>query len=344
MQESLTQHMDMGDSPELSPTLNPALLAQWTRVALSTNQADPFCCTPAWQLPFYQVFCAHRPALIKVSSGNVLAFAVKLFDPTKLFLIPIDSHWFFGCPVLGPGAVDLLHEVVGDIESLYGSFFSGMVISGIRPGGVLARRLRKVFSGKFRISPYLEQVQCAASLAGGMDGYLARRSGNHRRKIRRQMRRAIQKGVWFEGVSPSTVEDVDRIFARMLSVEKASWKGREQCGMDQEPAGSFYRAMLHRLCMTQSARIMFARHEDRDIGYIFGGMAQKIYRGQQFSYVQTWKDFSIGNLLQTEQIKWLCREKARRYDMGPLRGPKMEYKTHWTERQMHVQTWILVKK
>jgi CelD/BcsL family acetyltransferase involved in cellulose biosynthesis len=127
-------------------------------------------------------------------------------------------------------------------------------------------------------------------------------------------------------------------------VEKASWKGREQCGMDQEPAGSFYRAMLHRLCMTQSARIMFARHEDRDIGYIFGGMAQKIYRGQQFSYVQTWKDFSIGNLLQTEQIKWLCREKARRYDMGPLRGPKMEYKTHWTERQMHVQTWILVKK
>jgi len=45
-------------------------------------------------------------------------------------------------------------------------------------------------------------------------------------------------------------------------------------------------------------------------------------------------------MLQLEQIRWLCEENMTRYDMGPM----MEYKTHWTEEQRVVETWVLQRK
>ena len=36
---------------------------------------------------------------------------------------------------------------------------------------------------------------------------------------------------------------------------------------------------------------------------------------------------SIGNLLQLEQVRWLCEEGVERYDMGPV----MDYKRSWME-------------
>ncbi len=114
--------------------------------------------------------------------------------------------------------------------------------------------------------------------------------------------------------------------------------------MDQEPSTSFYKKMIHRLASTNSARIIFAKQGEQDIGYIFGGLAGRVYRGQQFSYANDWREYSIGNLLQSEKIQWLCEERCRRYDMGPVSGPKMEYKRHWTEKQGHLQSWMLVRR
>ena len=92
------------------------------------------------------------------------------------------------------------------------------------------------------------------------------------------------------------------------------------------------------------ARVIFARHEEKDIGFIFGGVARGIYRGQQFSYDTDWSRNSIGNTLQYEQITWLCEENILRYDMGPITGPRMEYKQHWTELVFPLESWILRHK
>jgi len=98
--------------------------------------------------------------------------------------------------------------------------------------------------------------------------------------------------------------------------------------------------MLRRLAESGIGRVMFARHEERDIGYIFGSIAGDVYRGQQFSYADDWKSFSIGNLLQAELIKWLCEQNIRRYDMGPM----MDYKKHWTENNYPITAAILQRK
>ena len=82
---------------------------------------------------------------------------------------------------------------------------------------------------------------------------------------------------------------------------------------------------------------MFAKHDAIDIGFIFGGLcgakaAGNVYRGQQFSFADNWRKASLGNVLQLEQLRWLCEEQVARYDMGPL----MDYKHHWTETEARI--------
>lgn len=148
----------------------------------------------------------------------------------------------------------------------------------------------------------------------------------------------------YERVTPTSIEESKATYSRMINVELASWKGIEKCGMAEPGSKEFYDSMLKRLSISKDGRVIFAKHEGKDIGFIFGGLAGKIYRGQQFSYDEEWKDYSIGNLMQVEQVKWLCEEGAKRYDMGPVSGHKMGYKIHWTEKRSQIQTWLLVRR
>ena len=316
----------------------------WMHAAVSTKQADPFCSSPIWQLAFHEAFSPKRRLLVEHSSGSVLCFAEKAFSPSDIYLTPIEPHWFFGCPLLGRYAVDLLIEAMECIAAEYAPYFPKILISGIRPKSSLVGRLLQACNKDFAIYLHSRGLQCAASLRGGMDGYLSRRSANFRSKLKKARKRATNAGVDFERILPLFPEDASTMYSRMLAVEAASWKGIHACGMAESPAREFYSAMLRRLSQQAQARIIMARHEGKDIGYIFGGLAGNIYRGQQFSYHDEWKNFSIGNLMQVEQIAWLCEEKAARYDMGPIVGKAMGYKEHWTEKRIPFQCWRLEKR
>lgn len=318
-----------------------ARFAHWAGLAARTCQADPFCCSPAWQFSFHEAFGPLRPLLLQESPGGMLAFAERVFSPRLVCLTPLESHWFFGCPLLGPEAVDLLAGALPLLARHYHPLFPKIVISGVRPRGALLARLKKTFGPGFRLLRQGGGVQCGASLAGGLDGFLSRRSGERRRKLAKSRRLAAGLDLAFERVSPASPEEAAFAFERILAVERTSWKGLAGCGMSEEPSAGFYAVLLRRLARTRSARIIFARQEGRDVGFIFGALAGRIYRGQQFSYDQALARLSIGNLLQAEQVRWLCEEGAARYDMGPLTGPGMEYKAHWTEQRFPIETWIL---
>ena len=111
--------------------------------------------------------------------------------------------------------------------------------------------------------------------------------------------------------------------------------------MNEPGAREFYACLTVRMAAQQRARIIFARHEGKDIGFIFGGMAGRIYRGQQFSFADSWRDYSIGNLLQREKLLWLCEDGAVRYDMGPIDDDAMRYKHHWTEQKRVHESWAI---
>lgn len=305
----------------------------WNDAIESRRHADPFCCRTEWQLSFHEAIAAPRPLLVEARADSVLAFAHSWHPSVGYLLEPIDNSWLFGCPLLGEGAVARLHELVASASQPL-----SMLISGVRRHGTLRRELERTFRHSHELLPVQRHTGVTASLRGGLDGFLSRRSAKLRRNLRAAVRRAHAAGIRFERHQPSNRPACDALYERILAVEARSWKGIGRCGMAEEPSRTFYRVLLRRLSKAQLARIVIAQHpSDGDIGFIFGGMHRRIYRGQQFSFVDRWRQASLGNVLQHEKVAWLCEQGAHRYDMGPV----MPYKLHWTETRLHADSILL---
>ncbi len=325
----------------------PSLVHQWERIALRTSQVDPFCSSPAWQLAFHDSEGSNGYLLVEGQEDSMVAFALKHIAggnlPVGIYLAPLESAWCFGCPILGPNGVHLLAQALDFAQTLLKQPVNALV-SGIRPEGRLAKALTKQFdNGKYRILQHNTGCQACASLRGGLDGFLSRRSGNFRCKLKKSMKVAADTGIYFERVAPQTPELARQVYDRILLIEQQSWKGLGHCGMNEPGAREFYACLTMRLAALKRVRVIFAKHENKDIGFIFGGMAGRIYRGQQFSYVDTWRKYSIGNLLQREKLQWLCEDGAVRYDMGPIDNEAMRYKHLWTEQKHLHETWAVCR-
>lgn len=310
--------------------------SDWNRIAAAEPHADPFCCRTEWQLSFHETFYPQRRVHVRTGGDSLVALAECDEPDAPPLLEPVECHWLFGCPLLGPRAVDLLQELLGDLAGQHGAP-PDLLLSGIRRGGPLHSRIQAAFGARARIFLPRTVTLCSASLDGGLDGFLSRRSGSLRRNLRAAARRAAAAGVTWQRCVPRDATEAAATYARMLRVEQASWKGIGRCGMAEPPSRQFYDVMLRRLATSGGGRVMFARHGERDIGFIFGGMAGGVYRGQQFSYVEEWSAGGIGNLLQVEQVRWLCEEGAGCYHMGPL----MDYKRHWTELRAPVDAVVV---
>lgn len=306
----------------------------WNRAAAKAAHGDPFCCRTEWQLSFHDTFAPRRELHLRRYRGSIAAFAERLDERLGPLLEPVESSWLFGCPLLGADAVSLLDAL---LRQRAATAPPNVLLSGILPGSALRDELLATFRDRYRIYQLEPNVQVSASLAGGLDGFLSRRTGHLRRNLGQQARRAADQGVSYERQVPTSAAEADAVYARMLAVESRSWKGIGRCGMAEPPSREFYAVMLRRLALSGGGRVVFARCGDDDIGFIFGGMAGAVYRGQQFSYVESWSPYSIGNLLQVEQVRWLGEEGAQRYDMGP----KMDYKRHWTEIETRMDAWLL---
>ena len=334
--------MEILTLPHGSLHWNPDLTSRWTAIAALSGRPDPFSCTPAWQLAFHDAFAPRRRLFIHADDGNVLAFAEMMLTSGHILLAPLESHWISASPLLGPEAAELFVHALPGLAVFYDGRLPCFLIGGLEEDSTLIPRISRSTGGLFRLMKQPLSLQRSASLEDGMDGYLSRRSGNFRSKMKKAHRRAAERDIRFERVIPSTPEQADVIYARMTAVEEKSWKGRDHCGMTEPPSLEFYRSMIRRLSLYRGGRVMFAVHEGRDIGFIFGGVAGQFYRGQQFSYDADWKAFSVGDLLQLEQISWLCEEGVLRYDMGMSDHPSMAYKTHWAEMELSLHAWLLV--
>ena len=332
-----------GEGGQPAESLAP-LLPLWERLAASTGQADPFCCAPAWQLSFLETVTPGKRLFCHTQAGSLAVFTEFQADHKRVFLAPPESGWLFGCPLLGPAAGDVLAAVLEYLDEAHPDAVPHLILSGIQPRGPLAALLLHRFGEGYAFFRHGISVQCAASLAGGVDGYLSRRSANHRAKLKKAARRAKAAGVSFTRVIPATAAETAALYARMQAVEARSWKGLEHCGMGEAPAREFYAALVQRLAAKGMLRAIMAQRDGEDIGFIFGGLCGGTYRGQQFSYAATERALSLGNLLQMETLEWLCEEGIRRYDMGPVTGPRMEYKRHWTEEEHEIQTWLMVRR
>jgi CelD/BcsL family acetyltransferase involved in cellulose biosynthesis len=215
-----------------------------------------------------------------------------------------------------------------------------MLIAGLAPDGAMLPALQRALPSRIERRFGQSTLRLVASLDGGLDGFLARRSRNFRKALRAALRDAELAGVTFERVRATTVAEAHELYRRILAIEERSWKGEEGVGIHQGPMNRFYGDMLPRLATRGRQRTLFARLGDHDVAYCLGAVFDGEYRGLQFSYHREHAALSLGTLMQYHQIADLAAEGVQRYDLGQ----DMDYKRRWAEEEFETVLLVLVNR
>lgn len=307
-------------------------LAYDAAVAVSID-VDPYCSSTDWIVPAHTVLTPGSPVVAQLRDTWV---AVQLLaNPGgRVLLASFEAAWGFACPAVGPDpseAAGLLGDVLEGEPTWDLAVLAGFVPNTPRWERVaedLTRRFAAVFAGE-------ELVRQVADLSRGVDGWWGLRSTKFRASIRRARRMADERHVRM------VVHDAadDELWRAIETVEGQSWKGQAGGGLTSDNFVAFYRAVAQRVAPTGRWRARVAYDGDDPIGFIFGAVRGRRYRGMQLSYAQDWASLSVGNLLQMDEIDRLAREGIDTYDLGM----DMDYKRRWADTQLVTRPLIVVR-
>jgi len=301
-----------------------------------TPKIDRFCSTTAWILPASSALMPPRASFTLRGKAGYFA-AMRGIHPAGFpYLEPVELAWGLAAPLIGADAEALVEEVVTMLVAR--RTWQLAILSGHTIDGPQRRALERAMPASWERRRGAPTIRHVASLDGGVDGFLSRRSRELRKSIRKSVRAAAAEGVTFEPVRAS-VDQAAALYERIQAIEARSWKSLEGVGISQGAMRQFYAEMLPRLCARGEQRTMFARKADADIGFILGAVFEGEYRGLQFSYDDTHAHLGIGGLLQYHQVVELVGEGVGRYDLGT----EMDYKRRWAEEVVETEMLAVVR-
>lgn len=300
-------------------------------------QIDRFCSSSAWVVSAAETLMTPRASAIHVGEHGYFA-AMQAVHGDLPYLEPLELSWGLACPLIGRDVDALVDEVAHHLA--HRADWAFCLVPGVPDGGPHQRALARP-GRPWMVRRGTTTQRHIASLEGGLDGFLQRRSANFRRSLVKSEKAARAAGVEFVSAAElGGPEEAARLYERIMAVEVGSWKSLSGNGISTGSMRDFYAAMLPRLLARGRARVMFARLGGADIGYIMGAVFDGTYRGLQFSYRDEHARYSIGSLCQVHQIEALCREGVTAYDLGT----EMEYKARWAERTFPTELQILVRR
>jgi CelD/BcsL family acetyltransferase involved in cellulose biosynthesis len=309
---------------------------EFDREVARTPAIDRFCSATPWILSAAEALMPPRAPFSFRGTHGYFA-AMRGIHPAGFpYIEPVELAWGLAAPLVGHDAEALAEEVVAVLAARRD--WQLAILAGHAAAGPQRRALDRAMPARWERRRGTPTGRHVASLDGGVDGFLGRRSRELRKSLRKQTRAATNAGVTFESVR-ARADAADALYARIQAVEAHSWKSRDGVGISDGPMHAFYGAMLPRLCARDQQRTIFARHADRDIGYILGAVFEGEYRGLQFSYDDDHAHLGIGSLLQLEQVAALCAEGIGRYDLGT----EMDYKRRWAEELVETDMLVIVR-
>ncbi len=314
-------------------------LGQFDEQVARTPDVDRFCSASCWVMPAFEALSPdHELWVWQASKCDGFVTLCKGAHPrVGRYLQPLEASWGLASPIIGADAGGVTREFVREAREIADQW-DILFLTGISEDSRQFEELVRGFQADHFMGIGPSMGRQFASLEGGLEGFLSRRSAKFRANIRRARRDADQAGIRFQ--YRDIFEDdgeCDRVFERIIRVERESWKGRQGVGIAQGRMYDFYRSMLPRLAQRDALRVIFATLDDVDIAYCFGGLFQNTYRGLQMSYHQGYRDYSPGNLVQAEMIRNLYDEGIEVYDMGQ----SMDYKSSWTDDEFETVAVIV---
>ncbi|RMH38469.1 MAG: GNAT family N-acetyltransferase [Deltaproteobacteria bacterium] len=302
---------------------------EYDAAVASRTEVDRFCTSSDWILPAHEELMPPREPLLFRDGDAWIAFARGRHERGFTYLEPLEASWALASPVVGAEPEALVAVCANHRWDV-------LLLAGLLDGTDAKRRLLAELGRRYDLRRGATTVRHVADLAAGVDGYLARRSRNFRRSLSRARRRARDAGV---DIVAADREPPDAAIARVLAVDARSWKGRAGVGIEGSGLRGFYARMVGRLAARGALRLRFARHGDRDVAFILGGVFGDTYRGLQFAYDADWARIGLGNLCQIEQMAALCSEGIAVYDLGTTGG---RYKRRWADRTVASTLYVVV--
>ncbi len=281
---------------------------------------DPFCSASPWLLAYHDAFAATRPLWLAHEGCDWVLLAEQHYEGVGPILEPLESLWGFGSPLVGEGAANLLAKALLARPV-------PILLLGLPADRARLAPLVDALAGRWAARPLEPTTRFVALLAGGLEGWFARRSRSFRRNLRSSLRRVRRAGISFRRVERPELADLSALYRRVLEVEARSWKSATGNGAAQEPMRSFYAALWSRLVARGQLRLLLAERDGEAVGYLHGARVGDHFRGLQFSFDDRERALGLGNALQLEMLRWLCEEGAHSYDLGT----HSSYKRRWAE-------------
>jgi hypothetical protein len=304
-----------------------------------TPNIDHFCSASPWALSAFEelTFDHDLWSLAAEEADGYVVLSYGQHERIGRYLQPLEASWGLCAPLVGRDVTQVVlefsryaREVTDDWDLLF--------LSGLVEGSQQFIRLIRSFQSDHFVGLGPSMGRMSASLEGGIDGFMSRRSSKFRSNIRRAQRKADESGVRYDyAFDVSDEDEALALFERVIDIEKKSWKGKDNAGIATGRMNRFYRRMVPRLAERGMMRVAFASVDDTDIAYCFGGVMMDTYRGLQMSYHDDFKDLSPGNLVQIAMIEKLCEEGVDVYDMGQA----MDYKSSWTDDELETVALIV---
>lgn len=304
------------------------LPANHDAIASTAVDVDRFCSSSTWLLPAWAAFHAPSETHTWTDGKTSVSFCVGESEHVGTYLAPLEGVWGLGSPVVAPDAFDAAHGV---LEALAGApRWQAAMLLGIEARSHLFGTLVALLSRKHRLRGTASTTRHIASLEGGFDGYLSRRTRKFRANLRRSRRRASEAGITIDARVLHSSEEVDTEFERVLTIERRSWKSLAGNGVDTGPMVEFTRGVLRRAADRDAVFLLYATQDGADVGYLHGALLSGYFRGLQMSFDDALRPFGVGSLLQASAIEHLCERGARSYDLGS----ELPYKLRWAEETL----------
>ena len=285
--------------------------AAFDATVAKTPEIDLYCSATDWILPAHQAFAPEQDPFVWRTANGYLAFALQ--EQAQRILMPLELSWGFPSPLIGESP----EKMVDDLAVLLAGqrrVWRLCAVGGIVPGSRAFRALLLRLGQDYRLHRGESTRRYRAWLQDGVDGFLSRRSRDFRKGLRRSREKARALGLTFELVADDA--SAEAVYERVLDVDRRSWKGREGVGLASSSMALHYRLQTARLLKRRALRLWFARHEERDVGYILGGLFASTYRGLQFAYDDAYSAIGLGNLMQLITIEGVAAEGIALYDLG----------------------------
>jgi len=292
-----------------------------------THEIDQFCSSSFWTLPAaIELMPTRTPAIMRGKEGW-LAFMRGEHAGSGRYLEPLESSWGLACPLIGRDPTTLV-KWFADVLEQTRTQWDLTLLAGIPSGSQLLINIAHILSKRFRVFRHAQSSRHVASLVGGMDAFLSRRTPNFRRSLRRAQVTAAQLHLNIQYHCPNDVNAALALFDRVQTIERDSWKGIEEVGIAKGSFGAFYRNMVPRLARREALHVLFIQHEGKDVAFFLGGLFGDTFRGLQASFKEQHRAWSLGNLCQMAMLERLPKQ-VRYYDLG---SAGLQYKIRWAEQ------------